>query len=289
MPSYRVGGGVEGAATTLLEHVQSQNKRRQEEEDNFRKFQLELQKAVLTREDVSPQYLEAMLGGKDTTGIAPIQSDYVSKKDLQQRRGELLDTTRIRQEFINRPEVKEYQTIDTNVRTMDAILREAKTTGQTNYVALDQALVTLYNKLTDPQSVVRESEYARTPENLPLLNRIGGALEKVRRGGAGLTDADREALVWGAKVIANERGRTYSNTLQDYEDLSQRYGMESGLITRGMQPHQAYQFGTDAQQMISQPASQATPQFATEQEALSSGLPAGTVVMVNGRRFQLAE
>jgi hypothetical protein len=127
---------------------------------------------------------------------------------------------------------------------MDSLLEKSKAGDMKNKVALDQALITMFNKLTDPNSVVRESEYARTPQNLPLANRFSGAMQKLEKGGAGLTDADREALVWGAKIIANERGNTYNQTLQEYRDLATKYDIDESLITRGKESHQEYDLGT---------------------------------------------
>ena len=162
------------------------------------------------------------------------------KESKEQKRKNLIDSTKIREEFLNRPEVKEYVEINTQVRSMDSLLKKAKSGSVENKVALDQALVTMYNKLTDPQSVVRESEYARTAANLPLTNRFAGALQKLEQGGAGLTDSDREALIWGAKVIADERGRTFNETRQGYVDLAEEYEIGESLITRGLTPHQDY-------------------------------------------------
>lgn len=166
------------------------------------------------------------------------------QEKTRQARANLIDSTKIREEFLNRPEVKEYTLINTQVSSMDALLKEAKVGNIQNKVALDQALITMFNKLTDPNSVVRESEYARTPKNLPLANRFSGALQKLEAGGAGLTNSDREALVWGAKVIADERGKTYNQTLQEYVDLSKQYGIEENLITRGKIPHKEYGLGS---------------------------------------------
>lgn len=142
------------------------------------------------------------------------------------------ETTRnLRREFIDRPEVKEYVTIGTQVKSMDAMLSSALAGDMKNQLALDQSLITMYNKLTDPTSVVRESEYARTPENLPVVNRIAGALEKVSKGGAGLTNDDRKALVVGAKVIANERGKVFNERRAEYTDLARRLDADPEVVT----------------------------------------------------------
>lgn len=146
----------------------------------------------------------------------------------------------LRTEFINRPEVKEFQSVSTNVNSMDSLLKSALSGNMNNKAALDQGLITMYNKLTDPNSVVRESEYARTPENLPVVNRISGAISKLKEGGAGLTDADREALVIGAKIIANERGRTYANTRDSYNKISEKYQLDPSLVTGTLPEFTAY-------------------------------------------------
>ena len=85
--------------------------------------------------------------------------------------------------------------------------------------------------MTDPNSVVRESEYARTPENLPVVNRITGAIEKAIHGGAGMTDEDRKALVIGAKVIANERGKVFADRRGKYSKLAERAGIPPENVT----------------------------------------------------------
>jgi hypothetical protein len=173
-------------------------------------------------------------------------------------------TTKARQEFLNREEVKDYITTSTNVKAMEGLLAAAKSGDVQNKVALDQGLITMYNKLTDPASVVRESEYARTGANLPTVNRIVGAIEKVAAGGAGLTDSDREALVLGAKIIMKERGKTYNSTLGEYKNLASEYGFKEDLVTRGMQPYAL--------------------EFNSEEEAMEANLPPGTTVSINGRK-----
>ena len=148
----------------------------------------------------------------------------------------------LRTEFINRPEVKDFMAIDTQVKSMESLVKSALSGNIKNQLALDQGLITMYNKLTDPQSVVRESEYARTPENIPILNRITGAIEKLKAGGAGLTNEDRQALVLGAKIIGNERGRQYKSTRQGYENIANQLGAETSLVIGTLPDFKEYQF-----------------------------------------------
>jgi len=178
--------------------------------------------------------------GQASYRIEPRDKEDVLKIKREQRLTDqyaLNNATKLRQEFINRPEVKDYVTVSTNVKAMEGLLKTAVDTNSAeNFVAIDQGLITMYNKLTDPASVVRESEYARTPGNLPIVNRIYGAIGKLQQGGAGLTNEDRQALVDGAKIILKERGNQYNSTLNDYVDLSSQYGLDKNMIVRGMEP-----------------------------------------------------
>lgn len=80
-----------------------------------------------------------------------------------------------------------------------------------------QAIITSFNKILDPTSVVRESEYDRTAAGQSLLAQLEGKLQNIVAGGAGVTEATlKEAVdiankyLQGAKqsiASQNERGR----------------------------------------------------------------------------------
>jgi hypothetical protein len=65
-----------------------------------------------------------------------------------------------------------------------------------------QAIIIAFNKLQDEGSVVREGEYARSEQLVPLVNRIEGAIQRITLGGASMTDADLIALANEAKALA---------------------------------------------------------------------------------------
>ena len=56
--------------------------------------------------------------------------------------------------------------------------------------APSQAVLVTFQKLLDPTSVVRESEYARSGDGQSILQRMQGTVEKLERGGAGVTQAE---------------------------------------------------------------------------------------------------
>jgi hypothetical protein len=132
--------------------------------------------------------------------------------------------TQLRKEFNALPEVKEANETMPKITSMEKAYAESLKTN--NFVAVDQALITLYNKLTDPTSVVRESEYARTAMNIPTLNMIKGKAQKVLTGGAGLTVAERNALIRMARLMSDGYKEIKSNRLNEYRGYAEGYGLD---------------------------------------------------------------
>jgi hypothetical protein len=129
----------------------------------------------------------------------------------------------LRKEYNNLPEVKEGNLIQPKISAMEKAYAESLKTN--NFVAVDPALITLFNKLTDPNSVVRESEYARTAENMPYFNSIKGKAKQVLEGGAGLTQAERNALI----KMAREMQKGYSEMREKRAKEYRGYANLSGL------------------------------------------------------------
>lgn len=151
-----------------------------------------------------------------------------STAGVDQRR--ISDEMKIRKEFSSTPEVKNFVEIDSQAQRLDKAIEQAKMGG--SMVAVDQALITILNKMLDPSSVVRESEYARTPNDLAFLNRMRGKIEKLNEGGAGLTDEDRQAIAEMARSFYNVAEGMYNQQVKYYTDLSKRYGYSPENIVR---------------------------------------------------------
>lgn len=159
------------------------------------------------------------------------------KRELDRKKG-LQDTTSpLRQEFTGRQEVKDYVTVAANTKSMDALWKAAQKGDGKSKSQLDQALIQMFNKILDPQSVVREAEYDRTPETLSLWNRTIGNLQRYAKGGAGLTDADRAMLVNTAKIVANSRGQGYNDVYGQFEGMAGKLGVDVDLVTGMRKPH----------------------------------------------------
>lgn len=191
---------------------------------------------------------------------APIQRD--------EREGRLRDFEirkqggNLRNELNQNQYIKRFREMNAAATGIDSILEDtlSRQDNQSKNVG-DQALITMYNKILDPLSVVRESEYARTPEGQSLMNRISGFVQKVASGGAGLTDQDRVEIARAAKVLINNAGQLYNQQIGQTRELAGVYGVPEEMVMTGFQDFSPYdvdkQYG--APQQGGQPA-QAPPQ-----------------------------
>lgn len=109
---------------------------------------------------------------------------------------------------------KEVREMNRQATLMEAGMNAAR---RGDMAAGSQAVLVTFQKILDPTSVVRESEYARSASGQALLSRIEGAYERLARGGAGVPLKELEVFsrlakdfVKGAsqtEVLANEQRR----------------------------------------------------------------------------------
>ncbi|KKM21136.1 hypothetical protein LCGC14_1638500, partial [marine sediment metagenome] len=86
-------------------------------------------------------------------------------------------------EFRADPRIKNFQIIERSERGMQAALKQATSPNVKSRIASDQTLGVLFQKMLDPESVVRESEFARTPEGAAAINRLLAIAPQLRLGG----------------------------------------------------------------------------------------------------------
>ncbi len=143
----------------------------------------------------------------------------------------------LRKQFYGNPVVKDYNDVAGKFKLMEKALEESKTSK--NNVAIDQALITLFNKMTDPSSVVRESEYARTSGDIAFVNRIKGKAEKIMKGGAGLTIEERQALTNMGKNFYNIYQSRYLEKEDEYRGYATLQGVNPDLVIRPLSKSKA--------------------------------------------------
>ncbi len=139
---------------------------------------------------------------------------------------------------------------------MDAGLAAARR-GDMNAGA--QAVLVTFQKFLDPQSVVRESEYARSGEGLAMAERIRGWYEKnFQTGGAGVPLAELEKFAQLGKEIntrlAGEGTSLLSAEKKRISSIADRYNIPPDMVVT------PFNFGGPAPQPTATPT--AAPQSA---------------------------
>lgn len=138
------------------------------------------------------------------------------------------DATMLRKEFEGLQTVKDYNLIKNQASLMNQAMAESKTTK--NFVAVDQSLITILNKMLDARSVVRPSEYARTKEDLSIWNRLTGKINKLNEGGAGLTPDDRNALYRMGKRFEDAYTKTHNDMAKKYRKYATDMGLDPNMV-----------------------------------------------------------
>jgi hypothetical protein len=125
--------------------------------------------------------------------------------------------------------VKGARTIATQVQMMN----EAWKNYDVNPNAASQGILVTFQKILDPDSVVRESEYARSFDGQSLMDRMRGAVDNKLVGGAGIP---KEQLV-GFKEVAERFAAGYAQKAQDYQGVidanAEEFGIDPQLLYSG--------------------------------------------------------
>lgn len=171
--------------------------------------------------------------------------DPVVPETAEDRRGQARDRFQYQNQFIHLKEVKDYNEVRGQVERMRSILKSNTNPDTKSKVGIDQALISIYNKINDPGSVVRESEYARTPEGMAVLNRIVGQYEKYKQGGTGLSDVERNQLVRDAMTLADATGAVFNERRQEYQKLATELGYGPETFVGTIRPHQSFTGGQE--------------------------------------------
>ena len=136
----------------------------------------------------------------------------------------------LRKEFNQDKMFKNYQLVQAAEGKIKAAYDMSIDPNTTSRVASDQALAVAFQKMLDEDSVVRESEYARTGEGVALINRVESWIPKLSKGGLSIKDEDRRAI-WemADKLLAVQRGQL-EHTLKRYGGLADDYNLDPKLV-----------------------------------------------------------
>ena len=105
-----------------------------------------------------------------------------------------------------------------------------KASSETPSAAGDLALIFNYMKMLDPESVVRESEFAQAASTGAFGERLRAAANKILSGER-LSDAIRNDFVDRAAKLMQKQLATHKNLIGEYKRLSEKRGIDpSGVI-----------------------------------------------------------
>lgn len=121
--------------------------------------------------------------------------------------------------------------LNNQVRLMDAGL-EAARRGDLSQGA--QAVLVTFQKVLDPTSVVRESEFARSAAGQSLFTRIEGAFEKLTKGGAGVPLEELEKFANLAREAVKAQQADMPAARSRIARVADRYGIPQELIFEEM-------------------------------------------------------
>lgn len=166
-----------------------------------------------------------------------IEANKVGKVDAGTALEQHKFARQLKQDFAGSQVTKDFQIIDRTQKqlhaVMDAAKQKIKEGKPVAWGAVDQPLITLFNKLLDPGSVVRESEYARTPENMAYLDALSAKWDKVKSGGAGLDNSFRDELLAVADTLVAASESGFAAHVKDAAFDAESYGIPIENVVGG--------------------------------------------------------
>jgi hypothetical protein len=93
-----------------------------------------------------------------------------------------------------------------------------------------QAVLVTFQKVLDPSSVVRESEYARSPAGLAIMDRLQGMYEKYSAGGAGVPKPILAEMVETAQQFLQGMQGWNEQHRSRIQRTAESYGIDPSLV-----------------------------------------------------------
>lgn len=109
--------------------------------------------------------------------------------------------------------VKDYSIVEDHVAIMRSALDAVRRGGDVNRIATDEAIIVAFERLLDPNSVVREGEFKRVEAGAGLLNRARALKQKIKGGRLPVDQLD--ALVKVGEEMAEAKRQILNMRLQD--------------------------------------------------------------------------
>lgn len=207
--------------------------------------------------ELKPEYSSQYGGDEQPSGAtsftrpteAAIEAEEEANKPLTPS-----EQASLRKEIQSDKTIVNYNDLDATYNSMNSIANVAlnppagtkKKDVKQGLASLDQALITMFNKMLDPTSVVREGEYARSMEGQDLISRAEGLKNNLLKGGAKITDDTRRDMVQVAKTLLDVAKTDYDETVNFYLPTLENYGLDPAMYIKGYRSGAFTSTGADA-------------------------------------------
>ncbi|KKL15199.1 hypothetical protein LCGC14_2507990 [marine sediment metagenome] len=136
--------------------------------------------------------------------------------------------------FAARPVIKNFRIVESMERNLQIALKKSLSDATLSKGPSDEVLVTALKKMIEPDSVVRESEFARTPEGISLINKLRASVEKVFKGGVGITNQDRQAIGNLANQIFEGMKVSFNTVFDEFSFRADKLGLDKSVVFGGV-------------------------------------------------------
>jgi hypothetical protein len=145
---------------------------------------------------------------------------------------------KMRDDFRAEPAVKAFQEISLqNARAQAAFAQAQKALFSGDSLnSAQQVLVTVLNKVLDPNSVVRESEYARTADGQSALGRLEGVWTRLKQGGAGISASEMQDVMRTISNLNAAAFASYQQVADQYRGLAKDYQLDPSHVVPKANP-----------------------------------------------------
>lgn len=117
-------------------------------------------------------------------------------------------------------------------QTLNSTWARYKSGGAKDLNGTSQAIITTFNKLLDPTSVVRETEYDRSGQGQALLQSIQGKISSIANGGPGLTEASLQELVDLGNVYTRNAQAAIDAQNEQASEEAKFFGINPEFVVR---------------------------------------------------------
>lgn len=135
---------------------------------------------------------------------------------------ELKAATDLRKEYQGRPGVKEFNTVKSAYSKIQSAAKNPSAAG-------DLSLIFAYMKLLDPNSTVREGEFANAQNAAGVPDQVKNMANKIVSGER-LNPSQRQDFINQARGVYGAQAEQLKAIEDEFGGLSKRYGVDPGLI-----------------------------------------------------------